>query len=233
MVKKGVVGALVAAAAGVLATTAFGINVICVAGSESCDGTNSADQITGSTDDDHIFAKGGNDEIAPNAGADVTIAGPGRDIVYDDAGVDRVVGGPGRDFLNEFEDLSTANKINGGPGGDCIGGGPAGDTIRGSGGSEHGEFFKCGEFGIYGFEGADRLIGGAGGDRIIGGPGGDLFSGGKGNDYLDARGGDAGGNDTLKCGRGFDRYSASPSDSVAGDCERRIPPPEARQARRW
>src|SRR5262245_53431459 len=131
MLKKGFAALVVAgtaAIAAMLASVALGANIICLAGSDTCDGTGANDTITGSLDDDNIFAKGGRDEIEPNPGDDVTIAGPGPDFVFDDFGEDRVVGGTGRDFIDETDDETLSNTINGGPGGDCIGGGDGPDT---------------------------------------------------------------------------------------------------------
>jgi len=236
MLRKAVAGlfiGVVAVAAVTLASVALGANVLCVAGSETCDGTDSADTITGSIDDDNIFARGGPDQIDQDVGEDRTIAGRGDDFIDNDPGEDRVVAGAGRDFVNETG-FTGPNNVNGGPGGDCVGGSDEGDTIRGSGGSDRGNFIKCGEFGLYGFDGPDRIFGGKGIDRIRGNEGGDLLSGGKGGDYLDAKTDDSQVSDTLRCGPGFDRYSASPGDSVAPDCEKRVPPPEPEErVRRW
>lgn len=238
MLKKGLVAAIIAGCTAVFASVAMGANIVCLAGSESCDGTGVDDTITGSIEGDNINAFGGNDDIFPNPGVDTTKAGPGNDLVTDDVGADKVLGAAGRDFIDQTADVTAANVLNGGPGGDCIGGGGGGDTIRGSGGSENGGVGKCGmsPYGLFGFAGNDRLLGGAGRDGLIGHQGADLMAGGKGADYLDAKSQGGGkGSDTLRCGPGKDKYSANPNDVVANSCEKKVTPPDFRIARaaRW
>ena len=239
MLRKGLAAAVIVGCSAVFASVALGANIICLAGSESCDGTGVDDTITGSIEGDNINAFGGNDDILPGPGGDVVKAGPGNDDVEEDIGADKVLGAAGADFVDETDDVTAANVINGGPGNDCIGGSEGGgDTIRGAAGNDRGGHDACGPgpFGLFGFEGNDRILGGAGKDGILGGPGADLLAGGKGKDFIDAKSDGGGqGSDTLRCGPGFDRYVANPNDVVANSCEKKVPPPEGPKARaaRW
>jgi Ca2+-binding RTX toxin-like protein len=118
-----------------------------------------------------------------------------------------------------------------------MGGGDGNDSIRGTGGNDEGGAFKCPPaYGLFGFEGNDRLAGGRGSDGLVGLEGADILAGGAGNDYLDAKSAGkstSSGNDILRCGGGFDRYSVSANDAVDESCERRVPVPVLERARHW
>jgi hypothetical protein len=90
------------------------------------------------------------------------------------------------------------NRISGTGGKDKLNGTDGGDSIRGKGGSDK----------IKGRRGDDCLRGGRGRDRV---------GGGQGNDEIHVRGGRP---DRASCGPGEDVVVASPSDAVAGNCER-------------
>ncbi len=70
--------------------------------------------------------------------------------------------------------------------------------------------------------GGDEVRGLRGPDRLEGGRGEDLISGGRGDDFIgsfDARDGDDGLRDVVRCGPGLDTVDADRSDRVASSCE--------------
>ena len=124
-------------------------------------GDNGPNNLTGTDQRDHIFAKGGDDTVNALARADWILAGDGNDTVNAGHGADRVFGSGGNDALD------------GGIGHDSVRGGEGDDAIKGGGG----------------FPGrrGDKLHGNAGNDNIEGGGGYDLITGNAGLDTLNAR----------------------------------------------
>ncbi len=108
-------------------------------------GTDGADRISGTPNDDVIAGLGGRDRISGGAGNDVICGGEGVDRLNGGAGNDVLMGESGRDFLN------------GGRGTDHLEGGGGRDTVRGSAGSDR----------LEGGSADDTLIGGAGVDTAV------------------------------------------------------------------
>jgi Ca2+-binding RTX toxin-like protein len=87
-------------------------------------GTIDADQLTGTSGNDVIFALAGNDRVDTGAGNDVVVAGRGNDQIRGGAGNDVLRGGAGHD------------RITGGSGNDVLVGGIGLDTLRGGAGND-------------------------------------------------------------------------------------------------
>ena len=142
-------------------------------------GTNGADDLDGTANNDLIIAGNGDDTIDGGDGHDLIFAGNGDDTVDGGDGNDVIVAGNGDD------------TVDGGDGHDLIFGGRGDDTIMGGDGNDL----------IFGGSGDDTIDGGAGSDIISAGKGDDLvifdvdenagaqnyFSGGSGNDTLRLR----------------------------------------------
>ena len=137
----------------------------------------------GGTQNDLVYAYGGNDTIYSGAGNDTIYSGTGNDladggdgadVIYGDAGDDRLIGNGGADSLF------------GGMGNDSLYGGLAGDYMDGGANDDL----------LYGGDGNDSLFGGTGNDKLYGEAGNDTLDGGTGIDSL--YGGD--GDDTLYAG---------------------------------
>jgi Ca2+-binding RTX toxin-like protein len=128
----------------------------------SCNGTSSADTITGTIAVDEIYALGGDDSVQALGGADFLKGGSGKDTLDGGDGNDKSGGGTGNDI---FYGGAGNDRVSGGEGEDEIHGGP-GDDIDLDG--DH-LIDK-----IYGEDGNDlELDGDRGNDEIHGGPGDD------------------------------------------------------------
>ena len=116
------------------------------------------DMVTGTGQDDVIFAGSGNDTVAGGAGNDQLYGEAGNDVLSGGAGSDLLFGGAGHDTLN------------GGAGQDQLQGGDGDDSLDGG----------------VGDGAADLAFGGAGNDSFIWAPGdgNDQFHGGTGTDTL-------------------------------------------------
>jgi Ca2+-binding RTX toxin-like protein len=149
-------------------------------------GTNSADSISGSTDNDVLSGYGGNDELTAGAGNDIVDGGSGDDLIVggSGAGDDTYIGGLGVDTIRYTSatagitvNLSTgvANSITGG---DAAGIGT--DTLSGIEnviGSNFGDI-------IVGSNDSNLLDGRDGNDTLSGYGGSNIFIGGRGNDTI-------------------------------------------------
>lgn len=197
-------------------------------------GTDGADSLPGTADNDHIQALAGQDTLAGFAGADtleggagndLAYAGPGADLLRGDAGADTLYGGPDNDTLeggadNDLLGGGTGNdSLVGGDGNDALWtaagddtglGGAGNDTLGGAGGNDS----------LDGGTGNDALWGAADNDTLIGGAGDDTLGGFTGNDSL--LGGDgademwgAAGADTLDGGAGNDQIGAGIGNDLA------------------
>lgn len=185
--------------------------------SMGCDimGTDSADTLTGGSDDEIICGFGGADKIYGGKGNDVILGGGGADtlrgqgqddvilgedqgdVITGDAGDDRIYGGGGADELHGGDG---SDEIRGGSGNDKAGGNDGIDGLYG----EDGDDVLAGNADsdiIYGGEDNDRLLGQDGADFLLGEEGDDQVVGGSGNDTL-LVGGD--GSDTVKGSSGDD-----------------------------
>lgn len=130
-------------------------------------GTGYADTITGTTDDDFIYAGLGNDIVNAGDGDDSLFGQGGNDTIDAGLGDDKVDGGQGND------------TIHGGSGDDNILGGSNDDKLYGEDDDDR----------LDGGSGADELFGGAGSDTLLGGSGDDKLTGGAGKDILTGNGG--------------------------------------------
>jgi Ca2+-binding RTX toxin-like protein len=110
------------------------------------EGTDEAETIDRGTEDDLVFAGGGNDTLEGR---------PGFDILLGDDGDDEINGGPQGDVLA------------GGAGNDLMFGGFAGDALVGGSGDDTG-YGGGGDDELFGISGVDSLFGGSGNDLVSG-----------------------------------------------------------------
>jgi Ca2+-binding RTX toxin-like protein len=122
-------------------------------GNDFIDGGNAKDTLVGGQDDDTILGGNGNDSIEGNQGNDTIDGGNGHDVL---------LGGEDND------------AIGGDKGNDTISGGTGNDALLGGNGNDY----------IQGDDGNDFIDGGAGHDSIDGGAGDDFLQGSAGNDTL-------------------------------------------------
>lgn len=168
-------------------------------------GTEEAENIYGiagrdASDDDLIYAYGGNDYIWAYNGADTIYAGTGNDYVGTDDNLgDTVHLGEGNDTF--YSSGSSAD--------DLVYGEAGTDTINAYGGEDV----------VYGGADADNIDGGAGEDTLYGDAGEDYIWGGAGNDTLYGGGDDdlldgADDNDTIYGGAGEDDIRGNFGDDI-------------------
>ena len=185
---------------------------------ENVDGTQLADTITGSSDDnvlngkygdDKVYGRAGNDTITGGYGDDMLVGGDGNDIIDGGAGVDVAYGEAGDDVFKVIGGWT-------GGFGELFSGGAGSDTIDGSAltgnfivNLTEGEFVLSSGSGLITLasvenattgSGNDTITGSAAANRLIGNAGADTLNGLDGNDVLD--GGD--GNDRMNGGTGAD-----------------------------
>ena len=99
----------------------------------TCVGTDGADLILGSEENDVIVAGSGNDVVHGDAKDDIICGGPGNDSLMGARGVDRLFGGPGNDWLFG---APGDDELNGGEGDyDVLWGGPGYDNLDGGPGA--------------------------------------------------------------------------------------------------
>ena len=108
-------------------------DLLCGGEHVTCVGTEGADLIVGSDQDDVIHAGGGNDVVHGDAGDDTICGGWGNDSLMGARGFDRLFGGPGNDWL--FGAVE-ADELHGGSGDyDVLWGGPGFDNLDGGPGA--------------------------------------------------------------------------------------------------
>ena len=151
-------------------------------------GTDAAEALNGSVDDDTLNGGAGADTLRGNNGDDILDGGTEADSLAGQNGDDLLIGGAGNDSLDGGADQ---DKLSGGTGRDTLIGGLGDDQLFG--GTEADS--------LNGGRNDDSLAGNAGDDQLLGDTGDDALWGGEGNDRLD--GGD--GNDFLAGGFGSDR----------------------------
>jgi Ca2+-binding RTX toxin-like protein len=140
----------------------------------------------------------GPDNLMGTNNADNLSGKGGNDDLFGMKGRDNMVGGPGKDWViaGGFEDQSAEGDKN-------LVGGPGNDTVLAG-------------------QGSDNELAGGGNDETIDGDfrefSHDNISGGAGNDALFVWHKPAF-EDTIVCGKGYDRVLADPKDVVAPDCE--------------
>jgi VCBS repeat-containing protein len=171
---------------------------------------NHIDGLNGSSGNDHIMSRGGNDSInATQGGDDLIEVGDGADTVYAGAGNDFIIGGTGHDTIytgngdNHVEAGADHDRVYGGTGKDVITGGTEGDILYGGAGDDRlyadaqltaaaaiaaGNLANTGtgQQGdwLAGGDGDDTLVGSTANDVLMGGDGADLLIGGAGNDDI-------------------------------------------------
>jgi len=201
-------------------------------------GTNAADFIVGTPEDDVIRGFGGGDTLDGGAGNDTLEVEQNNSLLLGGAGDDRLGGGNGGDSLHGDEGRDTLlgyasnDLLDGGTGNDLLDGGAGADTMEGGTGNDtlHGredpDTMRGGEGAdllsgghsldrLDGEAGNDTLYGGAGADVLLGGLGDDALHGGADNDVLDTG---EGGRETAVGGAGNDSILAgSGNDSLFGD----------------
>jgi Ca2+-binding RTX toxin-like protein len=141
-------------------------------------GTNHAENLTGGSGEDYLWAYGGDDWLFGRGGNDYLIGG---------RGADRMDGGDGRDQAN-YQDSSTGVMVFLYPG-LGFGGTAEGDVlvnIENLGGSKYNDVLSGdGNYNqLYGRGGNDTLKGGGGYDHLSGDAGDDILMGGIDGDYL-------------------------------------------------
>ncbi|WP_420859237.1 Hint domain-containing protein [Marivivens marinus] len=112
------------------------------------DRVDNSDAANGSQDD-LIYAYGGNDYIDSQLGRDTVYGGTGNDIIHSGAGSDRVFGDSGNDTIYSGADSDT---VYGGTGNDTMDGGTGTDRLYGDSGDDR--FLLNNSFG------ADTIVGG-------------------------------------------------------------------------
>lgn len=161
-------------------------------------GNPNANNIVGTSADDFINAKGGNDTVAGGDGNDTILAGTHNDLVYGDGGDDSLYGEDGND------------TIYGGLGNDQISGGAGIDTAVFNGNANapynRGVWANLSTGLVTGGEGNDTL---SGIENLTGSNYADFLTGNAGNNRLIANGGTdtfyaTAGTDTLDGGAGGD-----------------------------
>jgi len=146
--------------------------ILGLGGNDWLDGSGGNDCVIGGAGDDYIRSEDGNDIIVGGLGNDTLIAGSGTDIIYGNEGNDTIETGSDNDlvYAGDGNDL-----IDAGTGDDYVLAGTGNDNVVGKTGNDQ----------IYGGEGNDILDGGSGVDQLYGEAGNDTLTGGSGNDYLD------------------------------------------------
>jgi len=132
-------------------------------------GSDGANTITTTANNDNVDGGKGIDTITLNAGVDVANGGAGADIINGGDGNDTLNGGTDGDTLNGDGNNDT---LNGEGGDDTLNGGTGNDTLSGGIGADI----------LNGDDGTDTITGGDGNDIITGGVGNDTLTGGAGAD---------------------------------------------------
>lgn len=133
-------------------------------------GTGQADDITGTSTADMIWAGLGADTLSGGGGADTLYGEDGNDTLNGGADADTLYGGANDDTLN------------GDAGNDTLFGGADNDTLNGGANDDT----------LFGGDGTDTLNGDAGNDTLFGGDGNDTINGGADIDLIDANTDDSG-----------------------------------------
>lgn len=210
-------------------------NIETATGVEKLDGSNLADSLIGSADDNFLFGEGGADTLTGGDGNDVLNGGSGNDSLSGGSGIDEIYGGDGDDRLSGG---SNNDYIVGGSGVDRFFGGigradeisffdqaSASHGVRVNLNRTSGQILDDGfgnvetATGIEVLDGsgfADTLTGGTGNETLYGNEGIDRLIGGFGRDYLYG-GGDA---DFLFGGSGNDSLNGfAGSDQLTGGAD--------------
>jgi Ca2+-binding RTX toxin-like protein len=166
-------------------------------------GTEGADNFSGTAEDDIINGLGGNDRLIGMQGNDVVNGDAGDDELHGSWGNDTLNGGDGFDIIS-YLNSDAAVTINLGTGG-AAGGFADGDQFSGVEGVSGSQLNDA----LWGDAAANTLLGIEGDDRLIGMAGDDVIDGGAGNDELHG----SWGADTLNGGDGIDLIAYLNSDA--------------------
>ena len=129
-----------------------------------------------------------------------------------------VLGGPGADLVRFSAVYASPTLIDAGTGDDTVTAAPADEEARAVGGDGADIIVLTPRVS---FPGSGYTVEGGGDDDVlVGGPFDDTIDGGEGRDYVETVGGGA---DTVTCGGGRDVARFDPADTVADDCEIRVP----------
>jgi Ca2+-binding RTX toxin-like protein len=185
----------------------------------------------------NIRGSSGNDSLVGRDGNDLLNGLGGNDYLYGDSGNDTLLGGGGNDSLygsfdNDFLNGGTDDdSLNGSQGNDFLSGREGNDYLYGNDGNDTllgwtGDDALYGSFGndiINGWTGNNTLNGGGGNDILNSYEGNDSLDGGDENDIIYGRGGNDyllgdDGNDTLLSGTGDDSiYGSFGNDIINSD----------------
>ena len=169
---------------------------------------------TGTTGNDVLDGRNGNDAVLGLAGDDTLLGGNDNDVLDGGAGNDTLSGGNGNDMMygstgdDVLDGRSGDDTMEGGSGDDDLLGGNGNDTMDGNNGNDDLNGGNDNDT-MNGGAGEDVLIGGSDNDTMDGGADNDTLTGGTGNDSMNGGAGDDGlnggnGNDTLNGGTGDD-----------------------------
>jgi len=176
------------------------------AASDTINGGNGDDVITGSSSHTTSGHFDESDYYMGGAGNDTITGGDGNDHIYGNLFSSTAGAADGNDVISAG---NGNDYVNGNAGNDTIDGGLGNDRLYGGNGDDS----------IFGNDGNDYLQGNKGDDTLYGGNGTDVLHGGAGNDYVS---GDAGndqvfgdnGDDTVWGGAGYDWLTGGDGNDV-------------------
>lgn len=176
-------------------------------------GTDGAERILATRDDDIISGLAGNDRLHGRAGSDIIFGAAGNDTLTGHEGHDTLYGGA---WVDTLDGGSGNDLLIGGSGGDALDGGAGDDTLSyadAETGVTIGLWDSSAERGdaagdvISNFE---HVIGGNGRDRLTGDAGGNSLNGNAGDDTLNG----GAGADTIAGGDGTDLLQGGTNDGA-------------------
>jgi Ca2+-binding RTX toxin-like protein len=142
-----------------------------VGSSDSIDGKQGADNLSGGFGNDTLYGFGGGDQLNGGLGFDDMYGGSGNDVMVGLNGFDTLYGGSGYDNLKGNAGINT---LFGGNGNDIPNGGQGADNLL----EGDGDDVISASFGF------DTLFGGIGDDELNGTVGNEFLNGGSGDDLL-------------------------------------------------
>jgi hypothetical protein len=189
-------------------------------------GAGYTETLNGEDGEDFITGLAGDDTLMGGRHDDTLVGGTGSDTLHGELGVDTLHGDIAGDSVTGQDDV-----LFGGAGDDFLHGGGGEDQLHGQNGDDQlwGDEDDDTLFGerhadiLRGGKHADTLVGGNGADTLLGQAGADRLHGGYGDDILEG----GGGMDTLYGSRGNDTMEGGPNPDVL--CERRAYWPDPSQ----